>query len=143
MYNPIRLTNNNLISQGYIKNDSWDHNQYIVVHNDNAGEYVDSLLFNINLWDYLKNKYLNSFGSVNILAKKINLKQFDMFYINGFLALKYNQNMLYNVCNIERFIQEYGEYFGYDLRNNLIRIYNEIENEIEILYNLRELYSDK
>ena len=143
MYNPIRLTNTNLISQGYIKNDSWDHNQYIVVHNDDDGEYVDSLLFNINLQDYLYNKYFDSLGSVNVLAKKINLKQFNMYYINGFLALKYNQNTLCNEHNIKRFSREYGKYFGYDLENNLVRIYNELNNEIEILYNLRELYSDK
>lgn len=110
---------------------------YIVMHDDGDEEYIDCLLLNINILNYIDVFYNRNDFYINYL------KKFNLFYYNGFLGVEYNINPTCHENQIYNFFNKYGNYFLEDLKNRVIELYNEITKEIKIRYILGELFHNK
>ena len=143
--NNIRVIESTLIfdkcySEYYI-NSFQNKNNYVVMHDDCSSywEYIDCLLLNIDIFDYLKTEYLN-IGHKYFFndSNSIKSNDFNMFHYNGFLGINYNKN---NKQNINQFFKKYGKYFLEGLEPHIIKLYDKVNKEITKRYNLGELYS--
>ena len=132
MDNQIRETDNDFVMKGYITNSPTEHNSYIVLNYGCHGEYVDYLLLNIELENYLKREYLSNFDLNNLYN---SLENYNMAYINGFLLVKYKAN------DVEGFINDHEKYFldGY-FRRNIERLYTMLNDEVDYLQETNQLY---
>ena len=132
MDNQIRETDNDFVISGYIINNSFNHKSYIVLNYGCHGEYVDYFLLNIELENYLKSEYLNTFDLNNLYN---SLENYNMSFLNGFLSVKYKAN------HIENFINDYEKYFldGY-FRENIERLYDKLLKEVDYLDKTNQLF---
>ena len=127
----------------YYRNDRNNKKSYIVIHDDGNEEYIDCILLNINIFDYYDGAdYKNNFSMDY-------LKEFGLFHHNGFLGLAYDEDHTKN--NINDFFEKYGNCFIDDfekykshnpenLKNRIIKLYDEIIREIKLLDNLNLLF---
>ena len=124
------------------RNHARNTTKYIVIHNDGNKEYIDCLMLDINVTDYLGIGYLNVFNSKS--DNFIKPDEFDIFYHNGFLGINYN-GKLHDKQNINKFFEKYGGYFIFaeDLKNHILELYDEVYEEIEIRDKLDELFWNK
>ena len=125
-------SDDDFVRKGYITNTPFEHNSYIVTNIGCNGEYVDYFLLNIELENYLKSEYLNTFD----LKKLYNsLENYNMEYKNGFLCVYYKAN------HIENFINDYEFYFldGY-FRRNIERLYSNLKKEVDFLEKSNQLF---
>ena len=129
----------------YYRNNKYNEISYIVVHDDGNEEFIDCLLLNINIFDYI-----DSLGKGDFSTHY--LREFDLFHYNGFLGVRYyGEN---DIRNIENFFKKYGDYFIKDYKpyikhiteevnDRVIKLHNEILTQIKIRDKLGELFSDK
>ena len=127
----------------YYRNEKNNKISYIVIHDDGVDENIDCLLLNINIFNYYNGAdYKNNFCMDY-------LKEFGLFHHNGFLGLVYDEDHTKN--NIIGFFEKYGCYFIEDyekykshnpknLKDCIIKLYNELIREIELLEKLDLLF---
>lgn len=127
----IKVVDDDLINNYTIVNHDNNENHYIVVNSGSDDEYIEYLLLNIDIYSYLKKEYYQNFLSdwykydyLNDFDKAL-LNNFDLKYINGFLYIEYNEDDIYN------FLDKYEKYFVKDLKIDLIKLYNNLINEIK------------
>ena len=146
--NTIKVIDDNLIFSEYhaeyYRNYTQNKISYIVTHNDGNEQYIDCLMLNINIFDYL---------NVNEGAFSTSyLKEFDLFHHNGFLGVHYYEQD--NKQNLKNFFNKYDKYFIKDfkpyenyiipkLKDRIIKLHDEIIKEIKARDNLEELFWDR
>ena len=118
------------ITQNIIQNDYKNHNSYIVIHKDCTAEYIDCLLLNINIFDYVD--VFKDFSTRY-------LKEFDLFHHNGFLGIEYLEIQM-NKNNIINFFERHGNCFRENLKERVIQLHDEIIKEIKRRNDLGELF---
>ena len=112
----IKVVDKDLIDNYTIVNHDQNENHYIVINTeDEDNNYIDYLLLNVNISDYLKDEYYQDYY----------LNDFDLKNINGFLYIEYNSNEIYN------FLDKNNKYFTDDLRTDLTRLSDVINDEID------------
>ena len=129
----------------YYRNHTQNTKSYIVIHDNGDEKYINCLLLNINIFDYLNTLNKGDFSTSY-------LKEFNLFHYNGFLgAHYYGEN---DKQNLHKFFEKYGKYFikafeQYkshvieELKDRVIKLHDEIIKQIKIRDNLNELYRDK
>ena len=127
----IKVVNKNKLYRDYNSNCYYysriptnTHN-FIVVEYGYDGEYVESLLLNIDLNQYLKpeHKYIFNF---DVLYE--DLENYNMFILNRFLGTYYKAN------DIEGFINKYEKYFIEKFKIDLMDLYNKMNKEVELYH---------
>ena len=127
----------------YYRNNEQNKKSYIVVHDDGDDKYIDCFLLNINIFDYYNgSNYKNNFSMDY-------LKEFGLFHHNGFLGVVYDENYAkkyltdffekYGNCFIDDF-EKYKSHNPENLKNRVVKLYDEIYKEVELLDNLGELF---
>ena len=112
----IKVVDKDLIDNYTIVNHDQNENHYIVINTeDEDNNYIDYLLLNVNISDYLKDEYYQDYY----------LNDFDLKNINGFLYIEYNSNEIYN------FLDKNNKYFTDDLKSDLTKLFNVINDEID------------
>ena len=145
----IKVIDGNLIFSEYhaefYRNTSNNQVSYIVTHDNGDEQYIDCLLLNINIFDYINN--LNN-GDFSI----IYLKEFGLFHHNGFLGVHYcGEN---DKQNLKDFFDKYGDYFIKDFKpyinhdvveldERVFRLHDEVCKEIKTRDRLNELFWDR
>ena len=130
----------------YYRNTNQNKKNYIVMHEDDEGEYIDCLLLNINIFNYYNGAFYKDSFSMDYL------NEFNLFHHNGYLGVVYDEDHAKN--NIIGFFKECGNYFIKDykpyeirviinLEDRVIRLYESIIKEIELLNKLDLLFWDK
>ena len=122
---------NNYYYYDYYNNTNITHHNFIVIEYGCNGEYVDSLLMNVDLHDLLKQEYKNNFNFDDLYE---DLENYNMFTLNGFLGVHYRAN------DIEQFIDEYEKYFFLGFRTYIMSLYNKIDKQVEIREKVGELF---
>ena len=133
----FKVIDNDTIENRYYINHLQNENSYVVVNTENNDEYIEYLLLNINIYDYIKDEFMENYLSdLNNLTEfdKAYLDNFEMDYINGFLCVEYNEDDVYN------FLNRYEKYFIDDLRIDLIELYDDLVDDVERLDDLDLLY---
>lgn len=131
------VVDNDMIENKYYINHSQNENNYIVINTESEDKYIDYLLLNIDIYDYLKAEYIDNYlNDLDNLTKfdKVYLNNFGVNYINEFLYVEYNEDDIYD------FLDQYEKYFIDDLRTDLIKLYNNLMDEIKTLEDLDLLY---
>ena len=114
----------------YYTNHPHNKNSYIVMHDDCTVEYIDCLLLNINIFDYVD--VFNDFSTRY-------LKEYDLFHHNGFLGIEYLKIQT-NKNNIINFFEQHGKCFRKNLKDRVIQLHDEIIKEIKRRNDLGELF---
>ena len=122
---------NNHYYYDYYNNTNTTHHNFIVIEYGYDGEYVDSLLMNVDLYDLLKQEHKDNFNFENLYN---DLENYNMFVLNGFLGVHYKAN------DIEHFIDKYEKYFFTGFRTYIMSLYNKIDKEVEIREKVGELF---
>ena len=131
------VVDNDTIENRYYINHLQNENNYIVINTESEDKYIDYLLLNIDIYDYLKVEYIDNYlNDLDNLTKfdKAYLNNFGVNYINEFLYVEYNEDDIYD------FLDQYEKYFIDDLRTDLIKLYNNLMDEIKTLEDLDLLY---
>ena len=122
---------NNYYYYDYYNNTNTNHHNFIVIEYGCDGEYVESLLLNVDLYDLLEQEYKDNFNFEDLYE---DLKNYNMFMLNGFLGVHYKAN------DIEHFIDEYEKYFFVGFRTYIMDSYNRINKQVEIREKVDELF---
>ena len=133
----IMVVDKDVIDNKYYINHSQNENNYIVINTESKDKYIDYLLLNIDIYDYLKVEYIDNYlNNLDNLTEfdRAYLNNFGMNYVNEFLYIEYNENNIYD------FLNQYEKYFIDDLRTDLIKLYNNLMDEIKTLEDLDLLY---
>lgn len=130
----FKIIDSDIIENKYYINHLQNENSYVVLNNN---EYIEYLLLNINIYDYIKDEFMENYlNDLDNLTDFDNayLCNFEVDYVNGFLCVEYNEDDVYN------FLNRYEKYFIDDLRIDLIELYDDLIDEIERLDDLGLLY---
>ena len=133
----IMVVDKDAIDNKYYINHLQNENNYIVINTESENKYIDYLLLNIDIYDYIKVEYMENYlKDLDNLTNfdKAYLNNFGVNYVNEFLYIEYNDN------DIHDFLNQYEKYFTDDLRTDLIELYNDLMNEIKRLEDLDLLY---
>ena len=136
MVNFMVVDKDGIDNKHYI-NHSQNENSYVVVNTESDKEYIEYLLLNLNIYDYIKAEYMENYlKDLNNLTDFDNayLCNFEMDYINEFLSVEYGENDIYD------FLNKYEKYFTDDLRTDLTELYNNLTDDVERLDDLDLLY---
>lgn len=131
------VIDNDCIENKYYINHLQNENNYIVINSENDNKYIEYLLLNLDIYDYIKIEYMENYlKDLDNLTDfdKAYLNNFDLNYINGFLSVEYCENDIYD------FLDQYEKYFIDDLRIDLIKLYNNLSDNIKRLDDLDLLY---
>ena len=139
----IKVIEHDLIFDEYYRNNNSNETSYIVIrHYDDDEQYIECLLLNINIFDYIKAASSDNKFSAN------HLKKFDLFYHNGFLGVYYYYDKYISRQKIIDFFEKYDEYFikncrfcksPIKLKDHVLELYNKIIEQIKIRRELDEL----
>ena len=120
----IKIINKKNIGDLYISNNIKDLNHYILINSNTLDKnYIDHVLLNIDLYDYIKDEYKNDVLSA--LNK-------TSFYTPRFFILKnwFDQEEIYE------FLYYYDEFLRDDFKKDLLILFNKVHNYIKKFMNV-------